>query len=50
MNLALSLLLTPVWVLAAFWWWGLLRNPRRRVWREDRRALRAWQQTRKALR
>lgn len=49
-NFAVSLLLTPLWVVVAAWWWGALRNPRRRVWREDRRAMRGWENTRRALR
>lgn len=50
MNFALSLLLAPVWVFAAWRYWDALRNPRRRVWREDRRAMRRHDAMRKALR
>lgn len=49
-NFAVSLLLTPLWVIALWSWWGALRNPRRRVWREDRRAMRRHDAMRKALR
>lgn len=49
-NFAVSLLLTPLWVIAAGWWWSALRNPRRRVWRADRRAMRRYDDMRRALR
>ena len=50
MNFALSLLMAPVWAVVAVWWWEALRNPRRRVWREDRESMRTHARMRKALR
>ena len=49
-NFALNLVVALLLPTAIWRYWEALRNPRRRVWREDRRSLREYDQRRRALR
>lgn len=49
-NLAVNLLVALLLPTAVWRYLDALRNPRRRVWREDRRAMRRHDAMRKALR